>query len=159
VAFTLDLPAILGAVTTVASGITGIRTAYDYDEWPDAPPAIHNDGQAMHLTGVPGEDGTSIGYALGGPDLAIWSIRIPLYVVVSNGAARGRAWAVPYITRYPEAFRAHIHLDGAITSGACAFVEPATIVRSLPDWPAYDGFYIVRWTLDVTSKGGVTNTL
>jgi hypothetical protein len=158
--FTLDLPDILEHVTTVASGITGVRTAYDYDEWPDAPPAIHNAGQAVHLTGVPGEDGTGIGYTLGGPDLAIWTIRVPLYTVVSNSAARGRAWALPYITRYAEAYRAHIHLDGAITSGSVNFDEEMRVVRDLgDDWPGYAGFYILRHTLTVVSKGGVVNVL
>jgi hypothetical protein len=160
VTFTLDLPDILEHVTTIASGISGIRTAYDFDEWPDSPPAIHSADQAIHLTGAPGEDGTDISYTLGGPDLSIWTIRIPLYTVVSNGAARGRAWALPYASRYPEAYRGHIHLDGAITAGSVNFDEGMVVVRTLgEDWPGYDGFYILRHVLTVVTKGGVVNAV
>lgn len=157
--FVLDPDAILAAITTVARGITGIRTAYDFDEWPDAPPAIHSASAGIHLTGFPGEDGTGWQYALGGPDLSIWTLRVPLYTVVADSAqtTRARTWALPYVARYPEAYRAHIHLDGAITSGSVGFEEEARIVRELPDWPGYDGFYIVRHVLTVVTKGGVTN--
>lgn len=158
--FILDPAAILAAITTVGRSITGIRTAYDFDEWPDAPPAIHSQGQAVHLTGFPGEDGTDWGYALGGPDLAIWTLRVPLYTVVADSArtSRARAWALPYVARYAEAYRASLRLGGTITSGGCSFDEPARIVRDLgEDWPGYDGFYIVRHVLTVVSKGAVTN--
>jgi hypothetical protein len=161
-AFTLDADAILAAITTRTRAITGIRTAYDYDEWPDAPPAIHNASAAIALTGFPGEDGTGWTYALGGPDLAIWTLRVPLYTVVADSATtpRARAWALPYVARYPEAFRMDMHLGGTITAGACSFDEEARIIRALgDDWPGYDGFYIVRHTLTVVTKGGVTNAV
>ena len=159
--FTLDADAILAAITTIARAhVTGVRVAFDYDEWPDAPPAIHNASQAVHLTGFPGEDGTGFLYQYGGSDLAIWTLRVPLYTVVADSAttSRARAWALPYVARYPEAFRAHLQLDGAITSGVVSFDEEARIVRALgDDWPGYDGFYIVRHVLTVVTKGGVTN--
>ena len=50
---TLDLDALLATVTTTARAITGIRTAFDYDEWPDSPPAMFNKNAALHLTGFP----------------------------------------------------------------------------------------------------------
>lgn len=157
--FTLDADAILAGITTVARTITGIRTAYDYDAWPDAPPAIHADGQAIHLTGFPGEDGTGWSYRYGGSDLAIWTLRVPLYTVVADSATtpRARAWALPYVARYPEAYRASLRLGGAITAGSVSFDEDATIVRAIPEFPGYDGFYIVRHVLTVVTKGGVTN--
>jgi len=159
---TLDAEALLAAVTTIARTITGIRTAYDFDEWPEAPPAIQNAGHAIALTGFPGEDGTGWGYTLGGPDLAVWTLTVPLYTVVADSAMtrRARAWALPYVARYPEAYRAHIHLDGAITSGSCGFDDEARIVRTLgPDWPGYDGFYIVRHVLTIVAKMGVVNAV
>lgn len=158
--FILDPTTILANITTVGRAITGIRTAYDFDEWLEAPPAIHNAGQAIHLTGFPGEDGTGWRYDIGGMDLAIWELRVPLYTVVADSATtpRARTWALPYIARYPEAYRAHTHLDGAITSGSCSFDEDARIVRTLgPDWPGYDGFYIIRHVLTVVSKGAPGN--
>jgi hypothetical protein len=159
----LDPAAILAAVTTVARvHVAGIRTAYDFDEWPEGPPGIHSAGQAIHLTGFPGEDGTGWSYTLGGPDLAIWTLRVPLYTVVADSATlpRARAWALPYIARYAEAYRGHVHLDGTIASGSCGFDDDSRIVRDLgPDWPGYDGFYIVRHTLTVVTKGAAGNVL
>jgi hypothetical protein len=35
----LDLDTLLAGVTTTARAITGIRLAYDHDEWPDSPQA------------------------------------------------------------------------------------------------------------------------
>lgn len=153
----LDPAAILTAITTVARGITGIRLAWDYDEWADSPPGVHNENQALHLTGMPGEDGTDWQYALGGPDLGIWTLRVPLYTVVNDSATgnRTRAWALPYVARYHEAFRASVKLGGIVSS--VGFDEPARIVRSIPDWPGYDGAYIVRHVLTVVVKGGVVN--
>lgn len=161
-AFILDPDAILAAITSTAAGITGIRAAYDYDAWPDAPPALHGDGSALHLTGVPGEDGTGWTYGLGGPDLAVWTLRVPLYTVVADSArtSRARSWALTYASRYVEAFRGALHLSGTITAGSVGFDEETRIVRSLgDDWPGYDGFYIVRHVLTVTTKGAVSNAL
>lgn len=154
---TLDIDAVLAAITSVAASITGIRKAFDYDERPDAPPGIHNDGHALHLTGCPGEDGTSVAYELVGPGFAQWTLEIPLYTVVADSAGTKRAavWAAPFIARYPEAFRASIQLSGTVSS---SIVTGSRIVRSIPDWPGYSGFYIARHILVAVKKGAVTNT-
>ena len=70
---------------------------------------------------------------------------------------RARAWALPYVARYPEAFRGAMKLGGTIESGACSFDEDARIIRLIPDWPGYYGFYIVRHVLSVTTRGTVDN--
>lgn len=154
---TLDPASILSSVTTIARAITGIRIAYDFDEWPDSPSGLFKKDGAVHLTGVPGEDGTGWRYASGGSDMAIWTLEVPLYTVVNDAATanRTRAWALPYVARYPEAFRASVKLGGTVSS--VGFDADARIVRSIPEWPGWDGCYIVRHVLTVTVKGVVAN--
>ena len=79
---------------------------------------------------------------------------MPLYTVVADGATpAARAWALPYVARYPEAFRAHIHLGGAITAGSVVLRRRGhRRPRHREDWPGYDGFYIVRHVLTVVTR-------
>lgn len=161
-AFTLDLDTLLQNITTLAGTITGIRKAWNYDEWPDRPPGLPTAGTgAYHFTGFPGEGAGGVRYILRGGDVSEWEIGVPLYVVVADSAAqrRARSWAQPYYGRYPELFRDNLHLSGAITNGAATFDEAAVVVRSIPDYPAFDGFYILRFLLTVHTKGAHTNVV
>ena len=159
--FTLDLDTVLSNITTIASGITGIRRAYNYDEWPDSPPAMFNKEQALHLTGFSELEST---YTIGpGSGLSTYEIIVPLYTVVCSGAQLKRAanWLAPYVGRYPEKFRANLSLSGAITAGAATFDgQPVRVVRSISaDWPGYDGFVILAHRLRVVTKGAHLNAL
>ena len=66
---TLDLPTLLGNITTIAGTITGIRHAYSYDDVPQRPPGVPNANNAYHLTMLPGTDGTGVKYDAVGLDL------------------------------------------------------------------------------------------
>ena len=156
-ALTLDLDALLATITATAADITGIRTAFDYDEWPDSPPGMFNREAALHLTGFP-EEGSGWNYLVRGMDLSEYEIEIPLYTVVIPAAQikRSRSWAGPYIDRYRAAFdtRASILGVGTGNTGSLLYTG-GRIVRSIADWPAYDGFYMLRHTLMAHVKGGV----
>src|SRR3989304_8099011 len=118
-ALTLDLDTLLDNITTIAATITGIRKAYSYDAWPDAPPGMFDAEAALHLTGLPGTDGTEVRYIVRGSDLSESEIEGPLYTVVCSGAQikRSARWMAPYFGRFPETFRVNLHLSGAIPPG------------------------------------------
>ena len=156
-ALTLDMDALLEDITTVARAISGIRTAYDYDEWPDSPPGMFNKDQALHLTGFP-EEGDGWRYILRGVDLSEYEFTIPLYTVVVDAAKvkRSRGWVAPYVDRYRAAFdtRSTILSTGTGNTGSVIYTG-ATVVRSIPDWDAYTGFYMLRHELRHHVKGAV----
>lgn len=155
----LDLPTVLGNITTLCGTITGIREAFNYDSWPQRPPGEPNKGQAYHLTGLPGTDGTSVGYNTVGMDLSEYLLDVPLYTVVANpqDLSRAAGWMTQYISGYPELFRDHIFLSGALSAGGAYLEQRGAIVRSIPDWPGYSNFFILRWVLSVHIKGQHTN--
>jgi hypothetical protein len=160
VSLVLDLPTVLGNINTLSGTIAGIRHAYGYADWPSRPPGLPNTGEAYHLTGLPGTDGTSIRYNTVGMDLSEYILEVPLYTLVAQGDVINRAvgWIGTYFSGYPELFRDHIFLSGALTAGGAYLEQPGTIVRSLgPAWPGYDGFVILRWVLTVHIKGQHTN--
>lgn len=152
-ALTLGLDTLLQNITDLASGISGIRHAYNYDEWPDSPPGLFNLNQAMHLTGYP-EEGDGWAYRLLGIDMDEYEIVIPLYTVVIAAAQvkRSRAWVAQYLDSYPAKYRANMLLSGGITAGS-AIYRGGRVVRSIPDWPGYDNFYILRHELELHVKG------
>lgn len=156
-ALSLDLDALLEGITTRSRAITGIRAAYDYDEWPDSPPAIYNREQALHLTGFP-EEGDGWRYILRGIDLSEYELTIPLYTVVVDAAKvkRSRGWAAPYIDRYRAAFdtRAAILATGTGNTGSVVYLG-GRVVRAIADWDGYTGFYILRHELRAHVKGSV----
>lgn len=157
-ALLLDLDTLLAAITSNARGITGIRTAYDHDEWPDAPPGMFNRNAALHLTGFP-EEGGGWTYTARGIDLSEYEVEIPLYTVVIPAAQvkRSRSWAGPYIDRYRAAFdtRASILNLGSGNTGSLLY-DGGRVVRSIPDWEGYDGFYMLRHRLLAHVKGSVS---
>lgn len=157
-ALTLDLDTLLASVTTRARSITGIRTAYDYDEWPDAPPGMFNGEDALHLTGFP-EEGDGWRYIPRGMDLSEYELEIPLYTVVIPAAKikRSRGWAAPYIDRYRAKFDSAdaIGDTGTGNTGSILYMG-GNVVRSIPDWEGYDGFYILRHRLLAHVKGPVS---
>lgn len=154
----LDLDTLLAGVTATARAISGIRTAYDYDAWPDSPPGLFTKDAALHLTGFP-EEGDGWRYILRGADLSEYELTIPLYTVVVDAAKvrRSRGWAAPFIDRYRAAFdtRAAISAVGTGNTGSIVYTGGA-VVRSIADWPGYDGFYILRHSLEAHVKGAVS---
>jgi len=160
-ALTLDLDTLLDNITTIAATITGIRKAYSYDAWPDAPPGMFDAEAALHLTGLPGTDGTEVRYIVRGSDLSEYEIEVPLYTVVCSGAQikRSARWIAPYFGRYPETFRVNLHLSGAITAGRFNLTQGSRIVRTIPNFPAYDDFFTLRHSGVIHTKGAVTNTV
>jgi len=156
----LDLDTILAGITTTARAIDGIRTAYDYDEWPDSPPGLSNREAALHLTGFP-EEGDGWRYLLRGIDLSEYEFTVPLYTVVVEAAKvrRSRGWAAPYVDRYRAAFdtRAAILSVGSGNTGSSLY-DGATVVRAIPDWDGYSGFYMLRHRLILHVKGSVDRT-
>lgn len=156
---TLDLPTILGNINTLCGTISGIRSAFNYDSWPQRPPGMPNKNEAYHLTGFPGEDGTSARYKMVGMDLSEYVLDVPLYTVIANpqDISRARLWMASYLGGYPELFRDHLFLSGALTAGGAYLDQTMAIVRSIPDWPGYTDFYILRWVLSVHVKGQHTN--
>lgn len=155
---TLDLDALLATITTTARAISGIRTAFDHDEWPDAPPGMFNEEEALHLTGFP-EEGQGWRYIPRGMDLSEYEIEIPLYTVVIPAAKvkRSRQWAAPYIDRYRAAFDTRTSILGVGTgnTGSLLYVG-GRVVRTIPDWSGYDGFYMLRHSLMAHVKGAVS---
>lgn len=153
----LDLDAILADITTAARAITGIRVAFDYDEWPDALPAMPSQNAAYHLTGFP-EEGDGWRYTPRGSDLSEYEFTIPLYTIVVDAARvrRSRGWAGPYIDRYRAAFdtRTRILSTGTGNTGSVLYLG-GRVVRSIPDWPEYDGHYMLRHELRHHVKGAV----
>lgn len=154
----LDLDALLATTTTTASGITGIRFAYDYDQWPETPPGKLGQDAAMHLTGFL-EEGQGWRYNVRGDTLSEYEFDVPLYTVVVETARvkRSRGWAGPFIDRYRAAFdtRAAILATGTGNTGSVLYTG-GRIVRSIPEWPGYDGFYILRHVLRYHVKGAVS---
>jgi hypothetical protein len=154
----LDLDTLLAGVTTTARAITGIRLAYDHDEWPDSPAGIYNQDRALHLTGFP-EEGQGWTYIVRGSDLSEYEFEIPLYTVVCESAKvkRSRHWAAPYIDRYRAAFdtAAAIRATGTGTTGSVLYAG-GSVVRSIPDWDGYAGFYMLRHRLSFHVKGAVS---
>lgn len=154
----LDLDVLLAAVTSNARGISGIRTAYDYDEWPDSPPGMFNRSAALHLTGFP-EEGQGWTYQVRGMDLSEYELEIPLYTVVIPAAQvkRSRSWAAPYVDRYRVAFdtRSSILDVGTGNTGSLLYMG-GRVVRAIPDWPAYDNFFMLRHVLTAHVKGTVS---
>src|SRR3990167_5925589 len=154
---TLDLDALLATITTTAEGISGIRTAFDYDAWPDAPPGMFNKEQALHLTGFP-EEGQGWTYVVRGIDLSEYEIELVCYTVVIPAAQikRSRSWAAPYIDRYRAAFdtRASILGVGTGNTGSLLYAG-GRVVRQIPDWPGYDQFFMLRHSLAAHIKGSV----
>ena len=152
---TLGLDTLLQNITTLCSGITGIRHAYNYDEWPDAPPGQYNRNQAMHLTGYP-EEGDGWRYRLLGIDMDEFEIVVPLYTVVLHAAQvkRSRSWVTPYLAAYPALFAANMQLSGGIIAGS-AIYRGGRVVRAIPDWDGYTGFYMLRHSLMAHVKGAV----
>ena len=86
---------------------------------------------------------------------------MPLYTVVCSGAQikRSARWIAPFFGRYPEKFRGNLKLSAAITAGRFNLTEGSRIVRAIPDWSGYDGYYILRHTGTIHIKGAVTNTV
>lgn len=155
----LDIDDLLARVTYRASLITGIRQAFDYDQWPDAPPALPRQDLAYHLTGYL-EEGQGVRYTDRGSDLSEWELNVPLYTVVvdSAKAMRSRGWTSPYPERYAAAFRTNLYLPMSGTYGidaGGAMYLGCRVVRTIPDWPGYDGFYMLRHDLMLHTKGVV----
>ena len=155
----LNIDTMLGSITTLSGSISGIRHAYNYDAWPDSPPGMFNKDQAMHLTGYP-EEGDGWRYVMRGMDRSEFELTVPLYTVVISAAQvkRSRAWVAQYLDSYPALFRKNILLNGSIPDGSAIYMG-GRVVRSIPDWPGYDGFYILRHELRVHTKGHVINTV
>lgn len=157
----LDLPGLLGKVNTTAALVPGIRQAYGFGDWPDRPPGIPNKNNAYHLTGFPGQDGTSVRYGAVGIDLSEYIVEVPMYCVVAgeNNIGRSAVWSAQYYGGYHETFRNYMQFTGFIPAGVALFgSQPDTVVRRIPDWPGYDGFFIIRFVLVCTIKGAATNT-
>jgi hypothetical protein len=157
VSLALDLDALLATITTTASAISGIRTAFDYDAWPDSPPGMFNKNAALHLTGFP-EEGGGVTYIMRGSGLSRYELEIPLYTVIIPAAQvkRSRSWAAPYFDRYRVAFdtRASILGVGTGNTGSLRY-DGCRVVRAIPDWDAYMGFYMLRHLLIADIRGAV----
>ena len=158
----LDIDDLLSRVTSICSGITGIRKAFDYDEWPDSPPALPVQNNAYHLTGYL-EEGQGAVYTDGGSDMAEWILNIPLYTIVVDAAKvkRSRGWTSPYPERYAAAIRENDALPMSGTYGITAGIalyQGFRVVRSIPDWPGYDGFYMLRHEVVIHTKGAVAKS-
>jgi hypothetical protein len=158
----LDIDDLLERVTSICSGITGIRKAFDYDEWPDSPPALPVENQAYHLTGYL-EEGQGATYQDRGSDMSEWMLNIPLYTIVVDAARvrRSRGWTSPYPERYATAIRENDALPMGGTYGIDAGItlyNGFRVVRSIPDWPGYDGFYMLRHEIVIHTKGAVAKS-
>ena len=158
----LDIDDLLERVTYRCGLITGIRKAFDYDEWPDSPPALPAQNSAYHLTGYL-EDGPGAIYTDRGSDMAEWELMIPLYTIVVDAARvrRSRGWSSPYPERYAAAFRENDALPMSGTYGIAAgtaIYRGFRVTRSIPEWPGYDGFYLLRHDLVLHTKGYVTKS-
>lgn len=154
----LDLDTLLKTINTTASGITGVRAAINYDAWTEKPQIFPGKGEVLHITGFP-EDGQGWTYQPVGIDLSEYVVQIPLYTVVSTAAMvmRSRQWVAPLIDRYRAAFdtRASILGVGTGNTGSLLYTG-GRVVRSIPDWPGYDGYYMLRHQLEAHVKGAVS---
>ena len=154
----LDLDTLLDSIHARAIAITGVRGGYKYDEWPDSLPSMPSKDAAWHLTGFP-EEGQGVRYVPRGSDLSEYEVEIPLYtiVVASAQVKRSRQWIAPYFDRYRAAFdtRTAILDVGSGNTGSVLYTG-ARVVRSIPDWPEYEGFYMLRHTLMAHVKGAVS---
>ena len=157
-ALTVGIDALLARVTARAAAITGIRQAFDYDQWPDSPPAMPREDQAYHLTGYL-EEGDGWRYIPRGSDLSEYEFTVPLYTIVVDSAKvkRSRGWVEQYIDSYRSALdsRDAILDVGTGNTGSILYMG-GRIVRSIPDWPGYDGFYMLRHELRCHVKGAVS---
>lgn len=157
-ALALDLDTLLTGVNTAAATITGIRKAYNYDEWPESPPGMFDREAALHLTGYP-EEGSRWRYIPRGMDLSEYEFEIPLYTIVVPAALvrRSRGWAAPYIDRYRTTYDTQTRITAVGTGNTGSILYTGgRVVREIPDWPGYDGFYILRHTLEFHVKGPVS---
>ncbi len=154
----LSLDSLLSQINSMAATITGIRHAYNYDEWPDAPPGLFNKNQAMHLTGYP-EEGDGWRYRMLGIDMDEFEVSVPMYTVVVAAAQvkRSRNWTAQYLDSYAAKFAAAPTLSGSIAAGSAVYTG-GRVVRGIPDWDGYAGFYILRHTLEVHVKGHVSRS-
>ena len=158
---TFSLDTLLQEITDIGAGITGIRAAYNYDEWPDAPPGMPNEDQVYHLTSLPGEVGGGMRELVRGSDLGEYEIDVPIYVVIAPPAMykRARSWAQPFFQRYYDAFAVQLHVGGSITSGAAHIAKPTIVVSKIPFFPGYDDFYTLRHIVTCHVKGARTRAL
>ena len=152
---TLDLDALLQKVTDLSATITGIRHSRNYDDWPEAPPGLYNREQALHLTGFPEEEPWV--YRRLGIDMNEFEFVIPMYTVVLHPqqVKRNRSWVQPFFDRYPAKFATSIQLDGLIAAGSALYTG-GRVVRSIPEAPAFDGYYMLRHQLQIHYKGHVS---
>ena len=154
----LDLDTLLDSIHARAIAITGVRGGFKFDEWPDSLPSLPSREAAWHLTGFP-EEGQGVRYVPRGSDLSEYEVDIPLYTIVVDAAQvkRSRSWIAPYFDRYRAAFdtRTAILDVGTGNTGSILYTG-ATIVRAIPDWSGYDGFYMLRHTLVAHVKGAVS---
>ena len=157
-ALLLDMDGLLASITSTARGIVGVRFAYDHDEWPNRPPGMFKQGGVLHLTSFP-EEGNGWTYRPLGIDLSEYEIEIPLYtlVIVAANVQRSRNWMAPFIDRYRAAYdtRTSILTLGSGNTGSLLYTG-GRVVRSIPDWPEYDGYYMLRHTLMAHVKGSVS---
>ncbi len=160
----LDIDDLLSRVTYRASLITGIRKAFDYDQWPDSPPALPRENQAYHLTGFL-EDGAFLTYTDRGSDLSEWELPLELFTVVVESAQvlRARQWIAPFPERYAAAFRENLYLpmDGTygIDAGG-AMYQGCTVIEGVgAKWPGWAGFYVLRHRLVIHTKGAVSKSV
>jgi hypothetical protein len=158
---TFNLDTLLTKITEVGAAITGVRAAFNYDEWPDSPPGMPNADQVYHLTSLPGEVGGGMREIIRGSDLSEYEIDVPIYVVIAPPAMykRARAWARPFFQRYYDAYRLQLHVKGSVASGAAMFTKPSIVVTKIPFFPGYDDFYTIRHILTVHAKGAATRAL
>lgn len=158
---TFDLDALLQKITDIGGAITGIRQAFNYDEWPDSPPGMPNLEQAYHLTSLPGEVGAGMREIERGSDLGEYEIDVPVYVVIAPPAMykRARLWARPFFQRYYDAFAVQLHLGGTITAGSAKIQKPSVVVTKIPFFAGYDEFYTLRHIVTCHVKGARTRAL
>jgi hypothetical protein len=107
------------------------------------------------------EEGQGATYHDGGSDLAEWNLYVPLYTIVVDAGMvrRSRGWTSPYPERYADAIRRNDALPMSGTYGITAgttLYNGFRVVRSIPDWPGYDGFYMLRHEIRIHTKGAVT---
>lgn len=156
-----DLDDLLQEITDIGAAVTGIRQAYNYDEWPDSPPGMPNEEQVYHLTSLPGEVGAGMREIERGSDLGEYEIDVPVYLVVAPPAMykRARAWARPFFQRYFNAFATKLHLTGSITAGSAQIEKPIIVVTRIPFFEGYDDFYTLRVIVTCHVKGARTRAL
>ena len=154
----LDFDTLLDAIHARAIAITGIRGGFRFDEWPDSLPSMPSQEAAWHLTGFP-EEGQGVRYMVRGTDLSEYEVEIPLYTIVVEAAKvrNSRKWVAPYFDRYRAAFdtRTAILDVGTGNTGSILYTG-AQVVRAIPDWDNYSGYFMLRHTLMAHVKGPVS---